>query len=64
MILLDWGRTTKTQMYFIVIQIIPQEMLRKYIIYARNHVKPAIQGVDVDKLTKLYSELRRESMVN
>ncbi|KAH9248693.1 hypothetical protein BASA81_013627 [Batrachochytrium salamandrivorans] len=43
--------------------IIPQDFLRKYIIYAREHVRPTLRDVDVDKLEKLYSELRRESMI-
>ncbi|KAJ8324432.1 MCM DNA helicase complex subunit [Batrachochytrium dendrobatidis] len=43
--------------------IIPQAFLRKYIIYAREHVRPTLRDVDVDKLEKLYSELRRESMI-
>jgi DNA replication licensing factor MCM2 len=41
---------------------IPQELLRKYIVYARNHVRPTLQGIDVEKLEKLYAELRQESM--
>ncbi|KAJ3369255.1 MCM DNA helicase complex subunit [Kappamyces sp. JEL0680] len=43
--------------------VIPQDMLRKYIVYARDHVRPTLQGIDVEKLEKLYSELRRESMI-
>ncbi|KAJ3276612.1 MCM DNA helicase complex subunit [Terramyces sp. JEL0728] len=43
--------------------VIPQELLKKYIIYARDNIKPAIQSIDVEKLEKLYSELRRESMI-
>lgn len=37
--------------------------MRKYIIYARDHVRPTIQNIDVEKLERLYSELRRESMI-
>jgi DNA replication licensing factor MCM2 len=44
-------------------KIIPQELLKKYIMYAREQVRPTLQGIDVEKLEKLYSELRRESMV-
>ena len=32
--------------------------------YARDHVRPNLHGIDVEKLEKLYSELRRESMVS
>lgn len=37
--------------------------MKKYIVYARDHVRPNVQGIDVEKLEKLYSELRRESMI-
>ncbi|KAJ3254301.1 MCM DNA helicase complex subunit [Boothiomyces macroporosus] len=43
--------------------VIPQELLKKYIIYARDNIKPTMQSIDVEKLEKLYSELRRESMI-
>eukprot|EP00899_Mesostigma_viride_P005892 jgi/Mesvir1/15303/Mv06512-RA.1 len=43
--------------------IIPQETLRKYITYARTHVRPKLQYMDQDKITRLYADLRRESMV-
>lgn len=43
---------------------IPQDLLRKYIYYARNNCSPTLHGIDQDKIAKLYSELRRESMVS
>ncbi|TPX64282.1 hypothetical protein SpCBS45565_g06016 [Spizellomyces sp. 'palustris'] len=43
--------------------IIPQDLLRKYIMYARDKVYPRIADIDHHKLEKLYSELRRESMM-
>ncbi|KAG8956211.1 MCM DNA helicase complex subunit [Tulasnella sp. 424] len=42
--------------------LIPQDMLRKYIMYAREKVRPKLTEVDQDKLAKLFSELRRESL--
>lgn len=45
------------------IEKIPQDLLRKYIIYAREKVNPKLHQMDQDKVAKLYSELRRESMV-
>ena len=42
---------------------IPQELLRKYIMYARQHCNPQLTRIDDDKIAKLYSELRRESSV-
>jgi DNA replication licensing factor MCM2 len=43
--------------------IIPQDILRKYIMYARDRTRPSIADVDGTKLERLYAELRRESMV-
>ena len=40
---------------------ISQELLRKYIVYARRVIRPRISNIDQDKVTKLYAELRRES---
>ncbi|KAI8870685.1 MCM-domain-containing protein [Ramicandelaber brevisporus] len=42
--------------------IIPQELLRKYITYARETVRPRLHQVDQAKLSSLYAELRRESL--
>ncbi|CAO3693162.1 unnamed protein product [Rhizopus stolonifer] len=44
--------------------IIDQDLLRKYIMYAREKVHPKLQQVDEDKLSKLYSELRKESLAS
>lgn len=44
-------------------ELIPQDMLKKYIMYAKNTIHPKLHQVDQDKIAKLYSELRRESMV-
>eukprot|EP00937_MAST-01D_sp_MAST-1D-sp2_P000663 g663.t1 len=43
---------------------IPQDLLRKYIMYARGQVKPQLVNIDTDKLSKLYAELRRESVTS
>ncbi|KAF9049814.1 MCM2/3/5 family-domain-containing protein [Panaeolus papilionaceus] len=42
--------------------IIPQDVLRKYIMYAREKIRPKLFDVDQQKLQGLYSDLRRESM--
>ncbi|POW15502.1 hypothetical protein PSTT_02107, partial [Puccinia striiformis] len=42
--------------------IIPQDMLRKYIQYAREKIRPKLHQMDQDKMSKLFSELRRESL--
>ena len=43
-------------------QIIPQDLLRKYIMYAKEHITPKLQQLDQDKLARLYADLRRESL--
>lgn len=44
--------------------IIPQDILRKYIMYARENIHPKLQQIDEAKLSQLYSELRRESIIS
>jgi DNA replication licensing factor MCM2 len=43
--------------------LIPQDLLRKYIQYARTHVRPVLRGnaFDQEKVASLYVALRRES---
>lgn len=41
---------------------VPQELLQKYILYAREKVHPKLHQMDQDKVARMYSELRRESM--
>lgn len=43
---------------------IPQEMLRKYLVYARENVHPKLQNMDQDKIANIYSQLRQESLVS
>ena len=45
------------------IELIPQELFKKYLIYSREKIHPKLNGMDQDKVAKMYSELRRESMV-
>ncbi len=44
------------------VEVVPQTLLRKYIMYARNHVRPQLRDIDQDKVSRLYADLRRESM--
>ncbi|MEQ2310845.1 MCM DNA helicase complex subunit [Ameca splendens] len=44
------------------VPLIPQELLRKYIIYAKERVHPKLNQMDQDKVARIYSDLRRESM--
>ncbi|KAG5859894.1 minichromosome maintenance protein [Encephalitozoon hellem] len=39
-----------------------QDLLRKYILYARTNVMPAFNDVDIEKISSLYTELRKESL--
>ncbi|WFD29921.1 DNA helicase [Malassezia sp. CBS 17886] len=42
--------------------IIPQDLLRKYIMYARERVRPRLDALDEDRLSRLYVDLRHESL--
>lgn len=41
---------------------IPQELLRKYILYARERCRPKLFQIDQDKVAKLFADMRRESL--
>ncbi len=43
---------------------IPQDLLRKYIVYSKEKVRPKLHQMDQDKVAKLYADLRKESMVS
>ena len=40
---------------------IDQTLLRKYITFARQTCRPALQAIDEEKIKGVYAELRRES---
>ncbi|EIW83154.1 MCM-domain-containing protein [Coniophora puteana RWD-64-598 SS2] len=42
--------------------IISQDVLRKYIMYAREKIRPKLYDIDKDKIASLFADLRRESM--
>ncbi|KAJ3132381.1 MCM DNA helicase complex subunit [Physocladia obscura] len=44
--------------------VIPQDLLRKYIVYAREQIHPTLGDIDQDKIGSLYAELRRESLTS
>ena len=44
------------------VEKIPQELLKKYLIYAREKINPKLHQMDQEKVAKMYSDLRRESM--
>lgn len=41
---------------------IPQELLRKYILYARERCSPKLYHMDEDKVARLFADMRRESL--
>jgi DNA replication licensing factor MCM2 len=41
---------------------IPQELLRKYILYARDKCRPKLYQIDQDKIARLFADMRRESL--
>ncbi|KAG8353776.1 DNA replication licensing factor mcm2 [Fusarium venenatum] len=41
---------------------ISQELLRKYILYAREHCSPKLYHIDEDKIARLFADMRRESI--
>ena len=46
------------------VELVPQELLKKYIIYSKEKAHPKLHGMDQDKVSRMYSDLRRESMVS
>ena len=44
------------------VEKIPQDLLKEYIIYAREKFHPKLHQMDQEKVAKMYSDLRRESM--
>merc|ERR1719468_786159 len=43
------------------VQPIPQDLLQKYIVYARQRVHPKVADIDREKLANFYSDIRAES---
>ncbi|BHF72097.1 MCM DNA helicase complex subunit [Sparganum proliferum] len=43
-------------------QPLTQELLKKYILYAKERIHPKLNQMDQDKVAKAYADLRRESM--
>lgn len=43
--------------------VLPQDMLRKYITFAKQTVRPKLQSGDLQKITAVYADLRQESGV-
>jgi DNA replication licensing factor MCM2 len=41
---------------------IPQDLLRKYILHAREKCRPQLYQIDQDKVARLFADMRRESL--
>jgi DNA replication licensing factor MCM2 len=41
-----------------------QDLLRKYIMYAKSHVHPKLDRANTTKLSNLFVELRKETVVS
>lgn len=39
--------------------VLPQDLLRKYITYAKQHCRPVLQQADYDRILRLYAALRQ-----
>jgi DNA replication licensing factor MCM2 len=46
------------------VELIPQEMLRKYLMFAKSTVSPKLANMDKEKISSLYLDLRKESMAS
>lgn len=46
------------------LELIPQDVLKKYIVYAKQNIKPKLHKMDQEKISKMYSQLRQEAMVS
>jgi DNA replicative helicase MCM subunit Mcm2 (Cdc46/Mcm family) len=46
------------------VEQLSQEMLKKYIIYAKDKIHPKLNNMDQDKIARMFADLRRESMVS
>ncbi|KAF8477212.1 MCM2/3/5 family-domain-containing protein [Kalaharituber pfeilii] len=56
------AQTVCTTTTFDTISPVPQDLLRKYILYARANIRPKLHRMDNDKIAKLFVDLRRESL--
>eukprot|EP00884_Botryococcus_braunii_P021098 jgi/Botrbrau1/7672/Bobra.0159s0114.1 len=44
--------------------MLSQDLLRKYIDYAKQHCHPKLQNADYDKISQVYADLRKESAIS
>lgn len=46
---------------FQISEFIPQDLLKKYILYAKRYVQPKLSDIDRDKISQFYAQLRKEA---
>lgn len=63
MIVLLFVFQAQTQYSHNGVDLISQEMLRKYIMYAKENIHPKLHEMNQEKVAKLYGQLRQESKV-
>uniref|UniRef100_A0A914RZI8 DNA replication licensing factor MCM2 n=1 Tax=Parascaris equorum TaxID=6256 RepID=A0A914RZI8_PAREQ len=44
------------------IEVIPQSLLRKYLMYARENIHPKLDHMPQEKISKVFAEMRKESL--
>uniref|UniRef100_F1KUS0 DNA replication licensing factor MCM2 n=1 Tax=Ascaris suum TaxID=6253 RepID=F1KUS0_ASCSU len=44
------------------IEIIPQSLLRKYLMFARENIHPKLDHIPQEKISKVFAEMRKESL--
>lgn len=47
----------------VLLQVLSQDMLRKYVTYAKQNVFPKLLDADLEKVAQVYADLRKESSV-
>merc|ERR1712166_880913 len=58
-VLLDETHIKKNDMS----KVLPQELLKKYIIYAKKFCHPRLNDIDKEKVTNFYADIRKQSSV-
>ncbi|XP_059475525.1 DNA replication licensing factor Mcm2 [Neocloeon triangulifer] len=44
------------------LEVIPLHLLKKYVVFSKQSVRPKLMGIDQDRVAKMYSKLRQESL--
>lgn len=55
-------KVLRTTLLLSTLQVLSQDLLRRYIMYAREKCHPKLEQMDQEKVASLYADLRRESL--